>query len=163
MKNKETAITLLKEIRDLLVKPVVINKTVDKPGRFIDNGNGTVTDTKTKLIWVKNPHTDLPDQFKKELTWKEAINACKELSFANCKDWRLPTREELFSLTDDTRRDPAINKEMFPDTKSSWYWTSTELAGDSGYAWLVSFSYGNGDGDGKDGYNYVRPVRSSQS
>ena len=159
---KETVLSILKEIRDSLTKPVVINRIIDKTGRFIDNGDGTVTDTKNKLMWVKNPHTDLPDKFKKELNWQDAISACKELCFARHTDWRLPTREELFSLTDDTRREPAINKEMFPDTKSSWYWTSTPLASYSGYAWIVYFYDGYVYVDVKDSSNYVRSVRASQ-
>jgi len=34
--------------------------------RFVDNKNGTITDIKTGLTWVKNPHTDLPEKFKGE-------------------------------------------------------------------------------------------------
>jgi hypothetical protein len=145
------------------IEEIISNQVVNKtPGRFIDNGDGTVTDTKTKLMWVKNPHTDLPNKFKKEMDWQDAIDACKELSFANHNDWRLPTREELFSLTDDTRREPAIDKEMFPDTKSSYYWTSTPYAGLSGFAWYVVFGYGSVGYCYEGSSNYVRAVRSSQ-
>jgi len=157
-----------KEINDGLTK---LEKAFDKLAdsnqikRFIDNGDGTITDKSTGLTWVKNPHTDLPDKFKKEIKWQEAIDICKELEFAGHKDWRLPTVEELRELVDYTRgagSDPAIDAKFFPDTKCSWYWTSTPCAWGSGNAWCVYFSYGyvyHGSGDGS---HYVRPVRSSQ-
>lgn len=133
--------------------------------RFIDNGDGTITDTKSGLIWVKNPHTDLPDKFKERMIWKDAIQACKDLNFAGKKDWRLPTVEELRELVDYTRGkgdEPAIDTKFFPDTKTNWYWTATPVVWGSGGAWLVSFGSGGVSSNGKGNYGYVRPVRSSQ-
>jgi hypothetical protein len=133
--------------------------------RFIDNNDGTIKDTKSGLIWVKNPHTDLPDKFKGSMIWKDAIQACKDLKFAGKKDWRLPTVEELRELVDYTRGkgdEPAIDTKFFPDTKTSWYWTATPCAWDAGSAWCVYFGHGNVDWYGKDSVIYVRPVRSSQ-
>ena len=75
---------------------------------------------------------------------------------------RLPSRMELVSLIDDTKYSPAINKEIFPDTKCSGYWTSTTYAATTGSAWIVYFY------DGYVGFDYkgyvccVRPCRSSQ-
>lgn len=140
-------------------------KVVAAATRFIDNGDGTVTDTKSGLIWVKNPHTDLSDKFKERFNWRDAIQACKDLDFAGHKDWRLPTVEELRELVDYTRAagdDPAIDTTFFPDTKTSWYWTITEVAWDAGSAWYVNFGYGNVGTDSKGYGNYVRPVRLSQ-
>jgi hypothetical protein len=134
--------------------------------RFIDNGNGTIIDTHFGLTWVKSPHTDLPEKFKSSMVWKEAIQACKELSFSGHKDWRLPTVEELRSIVDYTRgakdNEPAIDTKYFLDTKCSWYWTVTPCAWSRGNAWVVAFHDGYvGDGN-EDGSSYVRPVRSSQ-
>jgi len=134
--------------------------------RFVDNKDGTIKDTKTGLIWVKNPHTDLPDKFKNYMTWKDAIAACKELNFSGHKDWRLPTIEELRELVDYTRGakpgEPAIDTKFFSDTKCNWYWSSTPCAWGSGCAWCVSFSSGDVSSVGKASYFCVRPVRSSQ-
>jgi hypothetical protein len=149
------------------MKQKVTEKKVVKSGvRFFDNRNGTITDTKTGLTWVKNPHTDLPEKFKNYLTWENAIQACKELNFVGKKDWRLPTIEELRELVDYTRGaksgKPAIDTKFFPDTKCSWYWSSTPCAWSSVFAWYVLFYYGIVLSSNK-GYNgYVRPVRSSQ-
>ena len=140
----------------------VVKKQNKITSRFIDNKDGTITDSKTGLIWVKNPHTDLPEEFKSYMPWKQAIETCKVLNYAGHKDWRLPTIEELRELVDYTRRQPAINTSIFPDTKSSYYWTSTTYADFSDDAWIVSFYNGStGVGDKTNEY-YVRPVRSSQ-
>ncbi len=74
---------------------------------------------------------------------------------------RLPTRAKLLSLVDDTRCDPAIDTDRLPDTKSAAYWTSTELASDSSYAWIVDF-YGGGADFYRRDYDdaFVRAVRS---
>jgi hypothetical protein len=134
--------------------------------RFIDNKDGTITDKKTGLIWVKNPHTDLPEEFKKYMSWKQAIEACEKLNFAEHKDWRLPTVEELRELVDYKRGakldEPAIDTTIFPDTKCGWYWTITEVAWDPSYAWIVDFGSGFVDNCYKGSNSYVRPVRSSQ-
>jgi hypothetical protein len=127
--------------------------------RFIDNGDNTITDTKTGLMWV-NDHT-LVDKFDERMTLGAAVKACKELKLAGRKNWRLPTREEWLTIVDLTRYNPAIDP-IFKSTKSSWYWASTTVAGYSGGAWVVSFNSGAVYYYGKDYSSYVRPVRSSQ-
>lgn len=173
MKKTETVLSVLKEIRSLLRNriPVPMSDVAIKPEvsgfvRFIDNGDGTITDKTTGFMWVKNPHTDLPGKFKSTLTWKDAISACKDLSFAGHKDWCLPTVEELRSIIDYTRgseiNEPAIDTKVFPDTKCARYCTSTTCAFSEGSAWFVYFGYGDVFYNVKDSTNYVRPVRSSQ-
>lgn len=157
MKNKETVLTVVQEQRDLLKElikrlPGVVapEKTVcSKDGRFTRNADGTVTDTQLKLIW----YPTLENKF----TWEEAKKECAKLGCS------LPTRRELESLVDITKYNPAIDKEIFPDTKiNDYYWTSDVYAGDSGGAWRVGVS-GGGVGYCSKGYgSYVRPVRSSQ-
>jgi len=133
--------------------------------RFIDNKDGTISDTKTGLTWVKNPHTDLAVEFKREMNWQNAVDACAKLVFAGHKDWRLPTVEEQISIIDWTRGagdDPTIDTNFFPDTKPSWYWTITPCPWSAGSARLVYFGLGSVDGSVKGSIFYVRPVRSSQ-
>jgi len=62
--------------------------------RFIDNGDGTVTDGETNLVWQK-------DTAPERITWPEAQEYVDQLnaeSFAGHNDWRLPTNEELLTL-----------------------------------------------------------------
>jgi len=77
-------------------------------------------------------------------------------------DWRLPTVDELNSIVDRSKFDPAINTDLFPDTQAYGYWSSTTLVGTPYSAWVVSFSYGNVYYYFKDHYNYFRAVRSGQ-
>ncbi|MEN3158258.1 DUF1566 domain-containing protein [Alkalimonas sp. NCh-2] len=92
------------------------------------------------------------------VTYEKAEKAVAELG--EC--WRLPTRQELESLLDLTRHEPAIDTEKYPDTKSTYYWTSTPCAWNSAARWVVYF--GNGDvlDHPQDYHACVRAVRASQ-
>jgi hypothetical protein len=106
------------------------------PTRFIDNGDGTITDTSTGLMWSK------ATVCVGEVNHAKAGEICTALALADHHDWRLPTVEELFLLADRSKVSPAIDTEAFPDTKSDWYWSSTVHASGSSYAWVVSFDNG---------------------
>lgn len=118
--------------------------------RFKDNGNGTITDNKTGKVWTK-------DGSENEMNFADAEKYCKDLSEKTGEQWRLPTVEELLTLVDYTKSEPAINPVF--NCKKSWYWTSTIFAGDSGGAWVVGFSYGSTGWDLRSYYYFVRPVR----
>ena len=68
--------------------------------RFIDNKDGTISDSKTGLMWIKN------DSFLHSghwINWSEAkayINGLNETGYANYFDWKLPTTRELKTLYD---------------------------------------------------------------
>jgi len=151
MKYEEKILAVLEQIRDKLIpQPMVVTPTIrSKDGRFVRNSDGTVIDTQERLTWY--PVLD------KKFTWEEAQKECEKMG---C---RLPTSKELFSLVDHSKHQPAIDKEIFPDTKfDDWYWTSTPCAWSPSGAWYVSFYYGSVFGDVRDGNGYVRPVRSGQ-
>jgi len=109
--------------------------------RFIDNGNGTVTDNLTGLIWLKNANC-----FGKR-TWTQALSDANTLNSGECGlgdgssegDWRLPNVRELQSLVDYGRYSPALpSGHPFTGVQSSLYWSSTSFAPNTSYAWLVS-------------------------
>lgn len=124
--------------------------------RFERLSDGIVRDNTTGLEW------DTSDFGGKEFTFEKAVKACEDLRTGGHSDWRLPTIQELLSLVDYTRHEPAINKEFFPNCKSSWYRTSTPYAPFSGYSWIVYFSYGGSSYDHRDLDLFVRAVRASQ-
>ena len=57
-----------------------------------------------------SPLSAMGDKYNNKMTYAEAVKYCDDLNFAGFDDWRLPTANELFSITDDTRFNPAINK-----------------------------------------------------
>lgn len=120
---------------------------------YQDNGDGTVTDLNTRLMWQQS------DGDEKRL-WQDACDYCDALKLAGYSDWRIPSRRELFSIVDMSRYNIAINLEYFVDTKSAWYWSGTTYANRSDDAWGVYFYDGVVGNLDKGFNNYVRCVRS---
>lgn len=88
-------------------------------GSFQHNNDGTVTDTTTGLIWqLRGP--------REPMNWQTAREYCKTLTLAGYNDWRLPTGEELSSLSRYFWEETENYMAFFPDTRESFYWTSTE-------------------------------------
>ncbi len=86
---------------------------------FVDNGDGTVTDRVTELIWLKE--TD-----GKKRAWEPSIQYCENLVFVGHSDWKLPHNKELSSLVDLRKQKPAIDTDFFPDTDyKAYYWSRT--------------------------------------
>jgi hypothetical protein len=129
---------------------------------FVDNGNGTVTDTSTGLMWQKDTARDGQGNYY-PVIWEEALAYCESRTIGGHTDWRLPTIKELRSLVDYTQYDPAIDKVRFPNTVSSYYWSSTTYASSTGNAWGVYFYDGHDLWDYKSYNRYVRAVRGGQS
>jgi hypothetical protein len=122
--------------------------------RFINNGDGTVTDISTGLMWQQ--------ETAGTMVWGPAITYCEDLSLAGYDDWRLPNINELQSLVDYSKTSPAIDTSLFPDTVCSNYWSSTTDAYIH-YVWRVDFNYGYIFNDDKSRSYDVRAVRGGQS
>ncbi|MBL7181236.1 MAG: DUF1566 domain-containing protein [Desulfobacterales bacterium] len=94
--------------------------------RFVDNQDGTITDTKTNLMWIQNGWR--LDFFAAE-TWTDAKKKCENFKLGGYSDWRLPTVEEWRSLIDPDRRNPAmIEPNPFENIIAHMpYWTHSEF------------------------------------
>ncbi|MBW2741681.1 MAG: DUF1566 domain-containing protein [Deltaproteobacteria bacterium] len=133
--------------------------------RFEDNGDGTVTDHLTGLIWLRNANC-----FGK-MTWWIALTYCNKLASGSCGltdgsvagDWRLPNIVELESLVNAEKSNLAawLNSQGFSNVQLWDYWSATTLAFNRYYAWGVDMQYGNFY-DGKSEEFYVWPVRAGQ-
>ena len=117
--------------------------------RFTDNGDGTVTDTHTDLMWTQNAN------LYGENDWWDATSYCGDLTLAGKSDWSLPYISELNSLIDETQVDPALPPDdPFTNVQSDFYWSSTTDVGNTNSAWgalfgdgVVSLGDKGGDGD----------------
>ena len=120
---------------------------------FVDNGDGTVTDSSTGLMWQQSTsHTNL-------LPWTAALSYCEDLTLAGYTDWRLPNMKELRTIVDHKTYNPAIDTEYFPDTMLSDYWSSTSRAISPSFAWGISFTFGRDRTCVKNDSSHVRAVR----
>lgn len=122
-------------------------------GHFKNNGNQTVTDKDTGLMWQSTEI--LPRK------WENALAYCEKLQLGGFDDWRLPTIKELITLRNEKNTSPSIDTNYFPATRSAAYWTSTTFSGHPGFAWYVRFDNGMEYNGGYKGRRYfVRAVRS---
>jgi Protein of unknown function (DUF1566) len=151
------------------------------PLSYTDNGNGTVTDNNTGLIWQKcsvGQNNDATcsgtatyfNWYKASGTYDASYNSpsqsvCGDIRVSGYSDWRLPTKKELRSIVDysipyPTR--PTIVGAYFPNTVSSVYWSSTTVAAGPVVAWGVDFGDGLVSYYNKGDDFYVRCVRGGQ-
>ncbi len=124
---------------------------------FVDNGDGTVTDNATGLIWSQDDNGEA-------LYWEEALAYAEDATIAGYDDWRLPSAKELQSIADYTATEiPVLDTSVFNltevtttvydgdeviDTQVNYpfYWTNTsnpleadgdDVDGGTIYAWLL--------------------------
>ena len=125
---------------------------------FVDNGDGTITDNATDLMWAQNDSGEA-------MNWEGALAYAENATYAGYNDWRLPNVKELQSIADYSGVFPAIDSSMFNLTEIvneagnadyPYYWTSTsnpyiDPNDEYGYwyAWYVASGYAV-DHDGND-------------
>lgn len=122
--------------------------------RFIDNGNGTVTDQLSNLIWQKVPSTG-------SFTWEQALTFAENLSLSGANDWRVPNIKELQSLNDFSTSNPSVNPALFGALGVKKYWSSTTLPNQTTRAWFWDTQFGITTYDLKTVSNYLICVRSN--
>jgi len=142
--------------------------------RFVDNGDGTVRDMLTGLVWLENANC-----FGTR-TWVNALADANGLASGACGltdgsvagDWRLPARFELESLLDLEYYNPTLSSaagtaqwtegDAFSGVQSNLYRSSSSSASYPQSAWAVYLYFGFVDDDDKSGSYYVWPVRAGQ-
>ena len=139
--------------------------------RFADNNDGTVTDTCTKLIWLKNANCPNDKGNWNEIKtyasslydgWTGDGNGgdCGLSDGSSAGDWHLPSVDELQSLIDYSQNNPALpSGHPFSGVQPSTYWMATTAANGSGDAWNVDFNEGVVYIRDKARTRYVWPVR----
>jgi hypothetical protein len=111
---------------------------------FVDNGNGTVTDNMSGLVWQQ-----ADDGVARK--WEDALAYCENLSLAESTDWRTPDIKELESIVDITAFNPSINATFFSTTSSDIYWSSSTTLAPADYTAFGADFY-----SGYIGANYIK-------
>ena len=97
-------------------------------GRFVDNLDGTVTDTCTELTWQQDTADVNGDGVRDgdgdSIAWCDALDYSEALNFAGKDDWRLPNASELQSIIDYGTSNPAMDP-LFTAVHGPFYWAST--------------------------------------
>lgn len=121
---------------------------------FVDNGDGTITDNATGLMWQQADDGVTRD-------WENALSYAENLSLAGHNDWRMPNAKELHSILDYTRSpditnspaiDPLFSCTSFNDPGGNpgqygYYWTGSPLMdGPSPYSDAVYICFGEAQG-----------------
>lgn len=135
----------VRAVRDISLPTTLAN-------HFTDNGDGTITDNLTELVWQKTPNIQTQN-------WENALVYAENLSLANLSDWRLPNIKELQSLNDESRTNPSINSSFFPSIGVNNYWSSTSLPNQTTNAWYLNTQFGISTYSSKTTANYVLCVR----
>ncbi|MEO5366239.1 MAG: DUF1566 domain-containing protein [Magnetococcus sp. WYHC-3] len=133
--------------------------------RLTDNGDGTVTDEQSKLVWLK-----VTNCFGSQ-TWPSAVNSAKSLASGQCGltdgsvegDWRLPGVQEWESLVDLENSHPVLpSGHPFSGVVSTDFWSSSPNRNNADLVWFVNLDYGGVSTCYKTSSNQVWPVRGGQ-
>lgn len=147
---------------------------------YTDNGDGTITDNATGLMWEAKDDNNVGGLHDKDDTyaWDGAFQFVAQLNatkFAGHSDWRLPNRFELESIVDVERTSPAVdpvfNTACMPActgaacscTAPAAYWSSTTNRRDTRRAWWIGFMDPGVNPNPKSELLAVRAVRSASA
>jgi len=99
--------------------------------QYTDNGDGTISDTATGLMWMQ-------DDSETSMVWQDALSYAENFEYAGFTDWRLPDAKELQGIVDYTKSPATTNSATIDDVFNStqitneageddypWYWSST--------------------------------------
>jgi len=130
---------------------------------YTDNGDDTITDEHTRLMWLKY------DSGATTMNWTNALIYCNNNETAGYTDWRLPTAVEIITMIDYScdSGTPDHCSDNFANAAFEWsntdgvYWSSTTRPDDTGHAYIADmYDVGGIYDTGETGTNYVRCVRS---
>lgn len=138
------------------------------PERFVDNGDGTVTDTVTQLMWMRCSEgqrfdagrcigSPLGVDWARAQASAEQVNAAGELFY---DDWRLPSITEIAAIVERQCAEPRIDLSVFPATPPETYWSATNRPRDPELVYALGFGAQGVAPVRKDAEHHVRLVRT---
>jgi hypothetical protein len=121
--------------------PSDIEAGAPNPESYTNNGDGTVTDNVTHLMWQQTPLGADGGAYPAFVSG-DAPAYCTGLTLAGHSDWRLPSVIELVSIVDySAPNDTPLVNAVFAGTPLNWFWTADADLG-AGTVWAVHFQYG---------------------
>jgi hypothetical protein len=145
------------------------------PLSYVDNGDGTITDVNTGLMWEKQSRDGSIHDDGNRYTWDQAFSVhvatLNSTSFAGHTDWRVPNVRELMSINDYENFSPSVSPAFNTSctasctvltcscTPSNHTWSSSTSAIGPTFAWFVDFNGGVVDAGDKSALFTVRAVR----
>jgi len=119
--------------------------SVNAQSRYSISQDGTeVYDNQTALVWRRCSEGQT---YNSDACTGEAspflLHESALVHASSQVGWRLPNIKELASIVDYGRESPSIDADAFPNTPTSYYWTSTPYAHYSGLVWVVYFFQGD--------------------
>jgi hypothetical protein len=118
--------------------------------QFVNNGDGTVSDAVTGLMWLEQPTNH---------TLSSALGYCADLSYAEHDDWALPTVTELLTLIDESATNPALDPSVFVSVQGLGYYASTDAVIGGTQTWTVHIYRGEVFAQTSTSTPHVRCVR----
>jgi len=132
--------------------------------RFADNGDGTILDRDTGLVWLQDANTrNLPVPWEGAKQYIQEMNSGMRPNFGYT-DWRLPAINELQTLVDKSRLYPSLPVgHPFSDVQNHFYWSSSKGTDVIDYIWILDMGSGEMTIDYRSAcsYKFLWPVRSS--
>ena len=119
-------------------------------GQFSSTGDGTVIDQSAGKMWQSD--------YSEGKAWRSAMAYCENLSLNGHEDWHLPTIDELETIVDREKNNPAINTRFFRSASEA-YWSQSNFDVSSDEAWVVFFDSGLSGFGSKGRPHCVRCVR----
>jgi hypothetical protein len=154
------AIALASAAAVFAILPAHATAPTDQYGAF-NRDNVVIYDQKTQLTWERGVAPTPMNQ-------TSAASYCATLVLDGGGGWRLPTYKELLTLVDEEAFDndfngapetKAIDLAAFPANPPGYFWSSSLVVGQSGKAWAVDFSSGEGVTQNDQSFASVRCVR----
>ena len=148
--------------RIILISTILILFTVPAYAVLVDNGDGTITDTDTNLMWLQDANYGNTSGYDNTLygidtngamTWADATTWADTLDYASYSDWRLPSSDTCLGYNCDgsemgylyyislgnEANEPLPNNNPFINFQEYWYWSSTDFETDPNFVYGFTF------------------------
>ena len=141
-----------------------LNEEKLSPSACWEDGFRMVKDNNTGLIWeVKSPNSEDPNYFDNKYSFKDAqevyVNKLNEGNYGGFKDWRIPNKDELRSIINYSKTNPALDQQYFPHCRINYYWCSLTYEMQSCFGWAIFLGFGSATAVSKESLRHVLAVR----